>query len=65
MLWRQTKINGHGFVEISTPMKRTLSPRSRAGRTQLIPEHLVMMGLVALFSIGMIGYLYGCGVSDD
>jgi len=26
---------------------------------------LGMMGLLALFSIAMIGYLYGCDVSDD
>jgi hypothetical protein len=38
---------------------------TRAGAHLNASGLLGMMGLLALISIAMIGYLYGCDVSDD
>jgi hypothetical protein len=60
------KLVGHGFVEISTANGHDyIAKVTRAGRNSTRKGFLGMTGLVALFSIAMIGYLYGCGVSDD
>jgi hypothetical protein len=56
---------GHGFVEISTANGHDAIAGDAGGGTIQIRGYAGMMGLVALFSIAMIGYLYGCDVSDD
>ena len=60
------KLVGHGFVEISTANGQdAIAKVTRAGAHVNASGLLGMMALVALISIAMIGYLYGCDVSDD
>ncbi len=60
------KLVGHGFVEISTANGQdAIAKVTWAGRTSVHRGCLSMMALLALISIAMIGYLYGCDVSDD
>jgi hypothetical protein len=57
---------GHGFVEISIANGHDAIAKVTQGEARIQNRGYVgMMGLVALFSIAMIGYLYGCDVSDD